>query len=246
MNYCIEFYGEAKIDPADTFLLLNRNNPAPFSCFYRYNNKYLLSSSPERFLAKRGQTLVSQPIKGTIKRGCTPEEDQALKDQLFHDPKERSENVMIVDLVRNDLSRTARDGSVKVKELFGIYTYTYVHQMISTIESTLGENVHFTDAIRECFPMGSMTGAPKVRAMQIIEACEATRRGLYSGAVGYISPTRDFDFNVIIRSILYNGDDQYVSFMAGSAITAASDPEKEFSECLLKAASMAKTLNADL
>jgi para-aminobenzoate synthetase component I len=246
MNYCIEFYGEAQIDPAETFLLLNRNNPAPFSCFYRFNNKYLLSSSPERFLAKRGQTLVSQPIKGTIRRGRTADEDLALKNQLYNDPKERSENVMIVDLVRNDLSRTARHGSVKVKELFGIYSYTYVHQMISTIESTLAEGIHFTQAIKECFPMGSMTGAPKVRAMQIIEASEATRRGLYSGAVGYISPWHDFDFNVIIRSILYNGDDHYVSFMAGSAITAASDAEKEYSECLLKAASMAKTLQADL
>lgn len=246
-NYCIEFYGEnAQTDPVKSFLTLNKNNPSPYACFYRLGDKYLLSSSPERFLAKRGNMLVSQPIKGTIKRGSNQEEDEKLKHQLSHDPKERSENIMIVDLVRNDLSRTAQKGSVKVAELCGIYTYPHVHQMISTVTSTLRDDIHFVDAIKEAFPMGSMTGAPKIRAMEIMEQCEATRRGLYSGAVGYISPSRNFDFNVIIRSILYNQTDNFINFMAGSAITIGSVPENEYRECLLKAASMAQTLNAEL
>jgi para-aminobenzoate synthetase component I len=243
-NYCIEFYSEsATLDPVGTFLRFNKNNPAPFACYWRFEDRYLLSSSPERFLAKRGQRLISQPIKGTIKRGTTPEEDQILIQQLKSDPKERSENIMIVDLVRNDLAKTAVDGSVRVSELCGIYSYRFVHQMISTVESTLSDEHHFVDAIAQAFPMGSMTGAPKVRAMQIIEDFEMASRGLYSGAVGYITPGGDFDFNVIIRSILYNQSRGYISFMAGSAITIASDPEKEYDECLLKAASMARTIS---
>ncbi|MFN2394717.1 MAG: chorismate-binding protein, partial [Bacteroidales bacterium] len=181
-----------------------------------------------------------------IKRGNTPEEDVILKNILFNDPKERSENVMIVDLVRNDLSRSAGKGSVKVEELFGIYTYPRVHQMISTVTSTLKNKIHFVDAIRMAFPMGSMTGAPKIRAMELIEQYEDTQRGLYSGAVGYIKPGKDFDFNVIIRSLLYNNADNFLSFMAGSAITIESVPEREYEECLLKAASMAHVIDADL
>lgn len=246
-NYCIEFYDDqAIINPLDCYFSLSSDNPAPFSCYYRYRNKYLISSSPERFLAKRGKTIVSQPIKGTIGRGKNSEEDNQLKKRLLNDPKERSENVMIVDLVRNDLSHTAEKGSVKVEELFGIYSYTHVHQMISTITSILKPGIHYTDVIKNAFPMGSMTGAPKIRAMQIIEECEATQRGLYSGAVGYFTPDGDFDFNVVIRSILYNQTDNFISFMAGSAITFGSDPEKEYSECLLKARSLAHTLNSDL
>jgi para-aminobenzoate synthetase component I len=245
-NYCIEFYSEnTTIDPVETFTKLNRNSPAPYACFTKSGDRYLISSSPERFLAKRGRKLISEPIKGTIRRGTNSEEDQLLKNRLRNDPKERSENIMIVDLVRNDLSRTAVDGSVKVKELCGIYSYKFVHQMISTIESTLSDDFHFVDAIAAAFPMGSMTGAPKVRAMQIIEKYEMATRGLYSGAVGYIDPRGDFDFNVIIRSILYNQTERYLSFMAGSAITIASDPEKEYDECLLKAASMATTLSGN-
>ncbi|MBW6479819.1 MAG: aminodeoxychorismate synthase component I [Bacteroidales bacterium] len=246
-NYCIEFFSEsAEIDPAEAYLRLNLHNPAPFSCFYKLDEKYLISSSPERFLARRGKKLVSQPIKGTIKRGKTSEEDKIFKNKLLNDPKERSENVMIVDLVRNDLSRSAERGSVKVEELFGIYTYPRVHQMISTVTATLKNDMHFVDAIRIAFPMGSMTGAPKIRAMELIEDYEATRRGLYSGTVGYIDPEKDFDFNVIIRSILYNHTDKFLSFMAGSAITIESDPEKEYEECLLKAGSMAYIINTNL
>ncbi|MFN3555068.1 MAG: anthranilate synthase component I family protein [Bacteroidales bacterium] len=246
-NYCIEFFAEdAVIQPVETFVSMNTSNPSPFACFFRYNDRFLISSSPERFLAKRGNKLISQPIKGTIRRGADAGEDEMLKQQLFLDPKERSENVMIVDLVRNDLSKTATKGSVKVEELFGIYTYPRVHQMISTVCSQLRSDLHFTDALREAFPMGSMTGAPKIRAMQIIEQCEATKRGLYSGAVGYIEPNKDFDFNVIIRSILYNHSEKFLSFMAGSAITIDALPEKEYKECLLKAASMAQAVHATL
>lgn len=201
-----------------------------------------MCASPERFLKKEKDLLVSQPIKGTAPRGRNAKEDMQLKKELFTDAKERSENVMIVDLVRNDLSHVAAKNSVKVTELFGIYSFSTVHQMISTVTARLGKDYHFTDALRYTFPMGSMTGAPKVRAMQLIEQYEDTRRGLYSGAVGYITPERDFDFNVVIRSILYNKQEQYLGFMAGSAITSGSIPEKEYQECLHKAQAMKKAL----
>lgn len=243
MNYCVEFFSEAvRTDPLRTYTRLNKLSPTPFSCHYALDQRFLMCASPERFLKKTGDRIVSQPIKGTIARGSDPESDARLASQLLNDQKERSENVMIVDLVRNDLSRTARKGSVRVEELFGIYPFRQVHQMISTVASSLHPDCHLTDAIRLAFPMGSMTGAPKVRAMQLIEQHEDTRRGLYSGAVGYISPSKDFDFNVVIRSILYNGLTGYLSFMAGSAITSGSVPEKEYEECLLKAAAMRAAL----
>lgn len=246
MNYCVEFFDDrATLDPLQTYNRLNGISPTPFSVFYKQGSLQLLCGSPERFLCKRGQTIISQPIKGTIGRGIDSQADMVNKQTLLNDPKERSENVMIVDLVRNDLSKTAKDGSVRVEELFGIYSFAHVHQMISTVVSEISDGTHFVDVIRHAFPMGSMTGAPKVRAMQLIEEHEDTKRGLYSGAVGYISPERDFDFNVVIRSILYNADRKYLSFMAGSAITAGSVPEKEYDECLLKAASMRKALGSD-
>ena len=239
MNYCVEFFArEARIDPLALYGRLNALSPTPFSCYYQLGEQFLMCASPERFLCKRGDKLISQPIKGTVRRGSSPEEDERFKQQLFEDQKERSENVMIVDLVRNDLSHTARKGSVMVEELFGIYSFSQVHQMISTVVSRLREGVHFIEAIRYAFPMGSMTGAPKVQAMKLIEKYEDTRRGLYSGAVGYISPEKDFDFNVVIRSVLYNQARQYLSYMAGSAITIGSKPKQEYEECLLKARTM--------
>ena len=240
MNYCFEFYAEnAEICPITSYQKLNESSPAPFSVFFRLDDKYLLSSSPERYLKKNRKHIMSQPIKGTIHRGYSPEEDEKLKEQLFNDQKERSENVMIVDLVRNDLSRIAKKDSVKVEELYGIYSFAKVHQMISTVSCEMNDSVHFTDVIKATFPMGSMTGAPKIRAMELAEKYEITKRGLYSGAVGYITPEKDFDFNVVIRSVLYNEKSKYLSFMAGSAITARSEPEKEHKECLLKAKAMA-------
>lgn len=243
VNFCQEFYAEdAHIRPRQTYRKLMQVSPTPYSCMYRMGEKYLLSASPERYIKKKGNKIISQPIKGTAKRGATPEEDKLIKDVLFTDPKERAENIMIVDLVRNDLSRTAEEGSVIVEELCGIYSFPQVHQMISTVVSELKENVHFIEAIRQSFPMGSMTGAPKVRAMKLIEKYEATKRGLFSGAVGYITPEGDFDFNVVIRSIQYNALNNYLSFMVGGAITMQSDPEKEYDECLLKAKAIMKVL----
>ena len=149
---------------------------------------------------------------------------------------------MIVDLVRNDLSKTAKQASVKVEELCGIYSFKQVHQMISTISSEIDQETHFVDVIKSMFPMGSMTGAPKIEAMKLIEKFEKTKRGLYSGAVGYINPQGDFDFNVVIRSILYNFDKKYLSFSVGSAITAKSIAESEYDECLLKTEAIKKAI----
>ncbi len=243
VNFCQEFYAEnTQIDPLETYRSLREVSPTPYSCYYSLGDKFLLSASPERYIKKQGSKIISQPIKGTAKRGKTPEEDCQIKDFLYTDPKERAENIMIVDLVRNDLSRTAAKGSVKVEELCGIYTFPQVHQMISTVVSELKEDTHFVDCIKHSFPMGSMTGAPKVRAMKLIEKYEVTKRGLFSAAVGYITPDANFDFNVVIRSIQYNAKDDYLSFMVGGAITMQSDPEKEYEECLLKAKAIKQVL----
>lgn len=243
LNYCIEFFEEdVKINPAKVFQKLSKISSAPFSCFYKVENKYLICASPERFLKKEGAKIIAQPMKGTAKRSAQYEEDQLIKEELFTSEKERAENVMIVDLVRNDLSKTAKSKSVKVDELFGVYSFPQVHQMVSTICSEIKDDVHIIDVIKSAFPMGSMTGAPKVKSMELIEKFENTRRGLFSGAVGYITKEMDFDFNVVIRSIQYNADEKYVSFMVGSAITINSDSEKEYEECLLKAQALIEAL----
>lgn len=243
MNFCQEFYSEnAEINPLYTFGELNKLSKAPFSCYLKFDGNYLISASPERFLKKQGRKLISMPIKGTARRGSNREEDVQLRDKLLNDQKERSENVMIVDLVRNDLSRNCVEGSVKVEELFGIKTFPQVHQMVSTITGTLRNDVHPIEVNRNAFPMGSMTGAPKIRAMELIEEQEKSKRGLYSGAVGYITPDGDFDFNVVIRSLLYNSFNQYLSFHVGSAIVADSVPEKEYEECLLKTKALREVL----
>ncbi|MDX1277946.1 aminodeoxychorismate synthase component I [Oceanihabitans sediminis] len=242
-NICQEFYAEeTTIHPLETFNKLNAISQAPFAAFLKINDKYLLSASPERYIKKKGNKIISQPIKGTAKRSKNHHEDQALKYELKHDDKERSENIMIVDLVRNDLSKTATKGSVKVKELCKIYTFNQVHQMISTVVSKVEKDIHPVDVIQTTFPMGSMTGAPKVSAMNIIEDVEETKRGLYSGAVGYFSPKGNFDFNVVIRSILYNETNKYVSYSVGGAITAKSNPINEYEECLVKARAMREVL----
>lgn len=308
LNYCIEFFSEnALIDPIQTFLTLNKNSPMPFAGMYKVDNKYLLCASPERFMKKitniqssvnslqsaagniqskssyrrdkyPKSLLISQPIKGTIQRGKSPVEDMRLKQKLLADEKELAENLMIVDIVRNDLARSSKTGSVNVDELFGIYKFKNLFQMISTVTSELKDNCHFVDAIKNAFPMGSMTGAPKIRAMELIEQYEKTKRGLFSGSFGYIigppltppdggrtdqpltSPggkvvdkvtpsegfrgTSDFDFNVVIRSILYNQATNYLSFQVGSAITYDSIPEKEYDECMLKAKAIMNTLKS--
>ena len=243
MNFCQEFFAEnTALDPVAFFLKLNEAAQAPFSAFYKLNDQYLACASPERFLKKTNNQLISQPIKGTSRRGKTPEEDERLKTELRNDAKNQSENVMIVDLVRNDLGKSCVAGTVQVTELFGIYSFPTVHQMISTVEGTLQNDLDFVDALKNAFPMGSMTGAPKVRAMQLIEQYEKTKRGLYSGAVGYITPEGDFDFNVVIRSVLYNQKNQYLSFQVGGAIVADSVPEREYEECLVKATGVMRAL----
>ncbi len=239
VNFCQEFYAEnAVIHPFEVYKKLNELSKAPLATFFRVNDKFLLSASPERFIRKEKNTIISQPIKGTAKRLTNKKLDKELASNLEQDEKERSENIMIVDLVRNDLSKTAIKGSVNVEELCKVYSFKQVHQLISTVTAKVAENVNAVQIIKGLFPMGSMTGAPKVSAMQIIETLEATKRGLYSGAVGYISPDDDFDFNVVIRSILYNKANKYLSYSVGGAITAKSDPEKEYQECLLKAIAM--------
>lgn len=242
-NFCQEFYAEdTEINPLETYNELNKISKAPFSVFLKLNDKYVASASPERYIKKEGTTVISQPIKGTAKRSLNKLEDEKLRTNLALDEKERAENIMIVDLVRNDLSKSAIKGSVQVTELCKVYTYKQVHQMISTITSTVKSAKNAVDIINETFPMGSMTGAPKVSAMKIIEELEATKRGVYSGTVGYITPEQDFDFNVVIRSILYNATEKYVSFSVGGAITAKASPEKEYEECLLKAKAMRQVL----
>ena len=243
LNLCQEFYAEhVQLDPVDVFLRLNAASPAPFAGFFRHHHHYLLCASPERFLARKGARLLSQPIKGTIRRGATPAEDEQQRLTLLHDEKERAENLMIVDLVRNDLARVAQTGTVKVPELFGLYPFRHVWQMISTVEAELRPDVDLVDILRAAFPMGSMTGAPKIRAMQLIEHYERTRRGLYSGSIGYAWPDGNFDFNVVIRSLQYRPDTGYLSFQVGSAITYDSVPEREYEECLLKAQAMLEVL----
>jgi para-aminobenzoate synthetase component I len=244
INFCIEFFAEnTLIDSLDLYFQLNQKSPMPFSAFFRLEDKYLLCASPERFLKKDKNLLISQPIKGTRKRGVSEEEDLYLKSELMNSQKEISENMMVVDLVRNDLARSCEPGSVKAEELFGIYTFKHVHQMISTIVGKKREKIHFIDTIKNAFPMGSMTGAPKISAMQLIEKYEPSKRGLFSGAIGYITPESNFDFNVIIRSLLYNSTNKYLSFQAGSAITYEAEPEKEYEECLLKASVIREMLS---
>ncbi|RDI56144.1 anthranilate synthase component I family protein [Flavobacterium glaciei] len=244
-NFCMEFFAEnATINPIEKFLKLNEISQPPFAVFFKNNKHFLLSATPERYLRKEGERIISQPIKGTAKRFSDPIEDEKSKMQLALDPKERAENIMITDLVRNDLSRTAQKGSVEVQELCKIYSFMQVHQMISTVTSKLDEQYSVVDVLKTTFPMGSMTGAPKISVMKIIEQLEETKRGLYSGAVGYFTPNGDFDFNVVIRSILYNQEKKYISFSVGSAITSQSVPEKEYEECLLKAKAMREVLES--
>lgn len=244
MNLCQEFYAEnSNIEPTLTFKRLNQISQAPFSCFFKHQHNYLLCASPERFLKKQNQTLISQPIKGTRKRSKNLQEDQKIKQDLFFNEKERSENVMIVDLVRNDFSKIAVRNSVEVEELFGLYSFEQVHQLISTISCKIDKRQTFKTIIEAMFPMGSMTGAPKLSALQLIEQFENTQRGLYSGAVGYITPKGNFDFNVVIRSILYNEKNKYISIQTGSAITIDADAEQEYAECFVKAKAMFEALN---
>jgi para-aminobenzoate synthetase component 1 len=236
INFCQEFYAaHAEVDPALAFSKLNEKARPPFAAFLNLPQTAVICASPERYLQKIGDNLVSQPIKGTAKRSHNQIEDQAIQKALHASEKERAENVMIVDLVRNDLSRVAAPRTVDVPELFGVHTFPTVHQLISTVTAKLDSRFTWVDALKASFPMGSMTGAPKFRAMELIEAFEAHKRGIYSGAVGYITPQGDFDFNVVIRTLLYNKPNKYLSASVGGAITIQADPKAEYAECMLKA-----------
>lgn len=246
INFCQEFYAEnIQIDPLKIFTRLNSVSPTPFATYFRMDELYILSATPERFLSRRKNKLISQPIKGTRSRNDDTNIDESHKIQLLNDEKERAENVMIVDLVRNDLTKSAKAGTVKVEELLGLYSFKQVHQLISTVVCESREDLSNSDIIANTFPMGSMTGAPKISAMQLAERYERSKRGVYSGAVGYFSPDGDFDFNVVIRTILYNSSLNYLSFHTGSAITLDSDPVKEYEECILKAKAITEVLNQD-
>jgi para-aminobenzoate synthetase component 1 len=245
INFCQEFFAEKTIiDPGEVYKRLVSISPNPFSALYRVDDKWLICASPERFLKKQGGRILSQPIKGTSRREPDDRiQDELSREELFYSAKDRSENVMVVDLVRNDLARVCMEGTVKVEELYGIYSFPQVHQMISTVSGELQKNVSFAEIIHATFPMGSMTGAPKKRVMELIERYEKTKRGIFSGCLGYISPDGDFDLNVVIRSIMFNARSGYLSFQVGSGITYYSDPEKEWEECLLKAEAIRQTLS---
>ena len=246
VNYCIPFQIKTEnLRLIDIYSDQKRNSPAPFSSFIKCNNNYLICASPERFIKKTGQTISCYPMKGTIKKTGDIQQDELLKGQLLSSEKERAENVMIVDLTRNDLSKIAKKGSVSVKELFGIYEFPQVYQMISTVEAQLKENTTFSTIIKALFPMGSMTGAPKLNAIKIIDEVECFSRELFSGSVGYIDPNGDFDFNVVIRSIIYNSDKEEALIAAGGAITVQSNAIDEYNECLLKANANLQLLGID-
>lgn len=243
INYCINYSAIARnLNPVNVFQELCKNSPAPFASFLKIDKQYIISASPERFIKLQGNKIISQPIKGTASRGKTNLEDEENKKQLSESEKERAENMMIVDLVRNDLAKSADSGSVKVEEIFGIYSFEQVHQMISTISANKQNEVHSSDVIKNAFPMGSMTGAPKIRAMQLIEEYENSKRNVFSGSIGYFNGENEFDFNVLIRSIYFDEESKTLNYQVGSAITYDSDPEAEYEECLLKAKAIEKTL----
>lgn len=245
VNFCREFYLEAfNANAFELYKELTSISPMPFSGLYKDGDKFLLCASPERFFSKKGNKITCQPIKGTIKRGKTVNEDLKLIEALSNSEKEQSENVMIVDLMRNDLSKIANKNSVQVKELFGIYSFRQLHQMISTIEATV-ENKTWEQIFKALYPMGSMTGAPKLRAMELIEAYENHKRSWYSGSLGYVTPNGDADFNVVIRSLLINQSLKKASFSVGSAITSEANDDDELKECFLKAKAITQLLNVE-
>lgn len=243
INYCITFEAKnAEINPFDVFNKLNALSQAPYSALVKMDYRYIICASPELFLSKRGNKLITKPIKGTARRSTNSQEDEQIKNELKNSLKERTENVMIVDVARNDFSRIAKKGSVTAEKLYDIESYQQVHQMVSTVSCEMKDGISFNEIIHATFPMASMTGAPKIRAMQLIDDFETYNRGPFSGTIGYIDEKGDFDLNVLIRSIFYNEKEKYLSFSVGSAITHLCDPEKEYEECLLKAAALIKSL----
>lgn len=247
VNYCIEFFAEnIELNGFELFKRYNSLSRSPMACFVKFEDIYIICGSPERFLKRENTKITSEPIKGTRKRSDNSASDALMIQELENDQKERAENIMIVDLVRNDLSKIAKKGSVTVEELCKVYTFPTVHQSISRISCETEEILPIENVLKACFPMGSMTGAPKISAMQLIDEAENSKRQIYSGSIGYVLPNGDFDLNVVIRTMIYDKKNKYLSFMVGSAITAASDPEKEYEECLIKASAMLKAINGTL
>lgn len=245
MNYCIAFEAVVEsINPVQVFLDLEKKSPMPFASFFKCQDQYLVGASPERFIKKQGLQITAQPIKGTIQRGKTAEEDANYRESLRLSEKEQAENLMIVDLMRNDLARIAETGSIKVEELFGIYPFRQVYQMISTVTATLRPGTSFTEIIANTFPMGSMTGAPKIKCMELIDRYENFKRGWFSGALGFVDEFGNLDFSVVIRSIIIDTKAKHLFFAAGSAITYDADPAYEYEECLLKAKAIQETLRS--
>lgn len=236
LNFCQQFVASnvKEINSSLLFHRLHKMTEAPFSVYVKWMNWEVFCGSPERFIQRKGSKMITQPIKGTIQRGKTSLEDKQFINQLSTNPKEISENMMITDLVRNDLSKIALKGSVCVEELIGVHTFKTLHHLISTVACELNEEVTFSTIFEAMFPMGSMTGAPKLSVMKITEELESFKRGIYSGTIGCIHPSGDFDFNVVIRSLVYNQTLRTLSCAVGSAITIESDPESEYNECLTK------------
>lgn len=247
VNVCQKFYiKDIEIDPYSTYIELSKRSPSPFSVLFRNKDFFVLSASPERFIAKRDLTVISQPIKGTIARGFTDEEDDINKKLLMSSTKDITENVMIADIVRNDLSKYAKKGTVSKKANLQLHSYSHVHQLVSTISCVIKEDTDLVDLLAAVFPMGSMTGAPKVSAMKLIDLLEKDNRGIYSGTIGYFDPDGDFDFNVIIRSLIYDQQSRELSFYTGGAVTYNSNCEQEYEECLVKASNILSTLGTSI
>lgn len=244
INFCMNFRAEeAQIDPVQTFVRLQQKARAPYAALLKLGSEYILCASPELFLKKENNRLITKPIKGTARRGKTEEEDQGLKQELQNSLKERTENVMAVDVARNDLSVIAERASVKVDSLFGIESFATVHQMVSTVSCNIKADLPFGKIIHATFPMASMTGAPKPMAMDLIDEFEEFDRGYYSGSFGILDEKGDFELNVVIRSIFYDSESRVLSFAVGGAITYLSEPEKEYEECLLKAENLIHVLS---
>ncbi len=247
INYCIEFYTEdIELNPWSLFDRINKLSEAPYACLAKLNNEIIISASPELFLRRKDELLETKPIKGTIKRSADKTEDEKLKESLRSSMKEQTENVMIVDVARNDLSVIAQKASVKVNKLFAIESFKTVHQMVSTVSCKLKPNLSFNDIIQATFPMPSMTGAPKIRAMELINEYEQFARNNYSGSLGFIESNDNFKLSVLIRSVFYNLKTKRLSIAVGSAITHLCNPEAEYEECLLKADALLKALNGTI
>lgn len=232
LNYCRNFQARCEMNPFLFFQESMVQNPSPFSCFIRASGQYIIGNSMERYLHKRGSQVTAQPIKGTLANSNKRHQEE--RDALYESAKERAENLMIVDLMRNDLNKSSETNTVKVDELFGIYTFPTVHQMISTVSAHMPPNIGLEQLLKDTFPMGSMTGAPKLRSMELIERFEHFKRGVYAGTVGYVAENGDFDFNVVIRTLLYDPVKGVVNIPVGSAITYDSNPEEELNECHVK------------